>query len=56
MLLIIVNDQDSEMSSVDGSGDDNIVWAICFGAVQDGDKVGDLPHCDDVFHATCLKT
>lgn len=36
--------------------DDEVDCIICFGPLEDGDKVGDLPHCSHLFHASCLKT
>jgi len=36
--------------------EDEVVCIICFGLIEDGDKVGDLPHCNHLFHTSCRKT
>lgn len=35
--------------------EDDRACTICFGPIEDGDKVGALP-CDHIFHSECLKT
>lgn len=37
------------------AGDDHRACTICFGPIENGDRVGAIP-CNHVFHADCLKT
>jgi hypothetical protein len=43
-------------TNTDTNDENEVVCIICFGLIENGDKVGDLPHCNHLFHASCLKT
>ena len=50
-----VERMDSNDSNTMDEEDDGFSCAICFGPLEDNDRVGDLP-CQHMFHVECLKT
>lgn len=48
------NDDDSGDISLFGLNSEEMVCTICLGAIQDNDRVGDIP-CEHIFHVDCLK-